>query len=222
MKQANSVWAAIAGALGGLAITGLVLLAAARGPIGWALAGALLAALGAGVVQHAARWRTQSLTDSATGLFNRRYMLARLEAELLAARSARHPVSFVVLEIDDMKRCNDTFGHLCGDALLAAIARELRALVRPGDTVVRWGGDEFGVILPGADTTRAYAIAERLRQHIEVIELDVGSGNRMHTTVSVGVASQMAPGPATELIERADQAMYRAKRRKNQVALAMP
>jgi diguanylate cyclase (GGDEF)-like protein len=188
--------------------------------LGWALA-LLLAACSLWLGVLCAYWRRLSLTDDTSGLFNRRYLFRRLPHELCRARAASRPVALLVLEVDDMKRCNDQHGHLAGDALLGAVAGSIRAAVRRDDVVARWGGDEFAVILPGATVAEALTLAERIRRSVAALAVDDGRGGVVCSTVSVGVAVglEAARGPL-EALDRADRAMYVAKRRKNRVELA--
>lgn len=212
--------ATLCGAVAGAALISLILLAAGLGIAGQAVVVGMAIGLGAAIARTAFRWRRQSLTDDATGLYNRRYLFLRLQRELRRAQAGGQPLAFLVLEIDDMKRCNDTYGHLIGDALLAAVAQALRAGVRQSDIVVRWGGDEFGVILPRTHVHEALVMAERMRTRIAELTVDAGEGRQARTTISVGVAVNMARESTTDLISRADQAMYAAKQRKNLVIVA--
>jgi diguanylate cyclase (GGDEF)-like protein len=209
-------------ALGGSAAGGLLALcayaAAQMGMLGWVLLATIFVAIGALVAVSLLRWRTLSLIDDATGLPTRRYLFGRLQRELRLNRT--DSLAFIVFEIDDMKRVNDTFGHLAGDQLLATIAATARDHVRSSDTVVRWGGDEFGIILPRTDVAHALIMAERIRLHIAELAIDVGSDRPAHTTISVGVATNLDHDRTTDLIDRADRAMYLAKQRKNRVILA--
>jgi diguanylate cyclase (GGDEF)-like protein len=211
------VAALVGGAAGGL-LTLCAYVAAQIGVMGWVLLVTLFVAIGALVAVSLLQWRTLSLIDDATGLPTRRYLFGRLKRELRLNRS--DSLVFIVFEIDDMKRVNDTFGHLAGDQLLAAVAATARAHVRSSDTVVRWGGDEFGIILPRTNVAHALIMAERIRLHIAELALDVGADQPAHTTISVGVATSLDHDRTTDLVNRADRAMYIAKQRKNRVMVA--
>lgn len=212
--------ACLIGAAGGLAGAALALAIHAApwlGAAGWAL---LLGAGGGLLAVLCARLYVASITDDATGLYNRRFLFGRLARELRRARRDGAPLTLIVLEVDDMKRCNDSHGHLAGDALLLAVARTLRAGVRRGDTVARWGGDEFGIILPRTRVDDALVMAERLRVQVAKLAVPTRDGQLARTTISVGVATCLHPGDVLELVDRADSAMYRAKQQKNRVLAA--
>lgn len=158
-----------------------------------------------------------SLRDGLTGLFNHTYFYQQVDLEV--RRFARYgtPVSLVLIDLDDFKGVNDTFGHREGDRVLATMGRTLLAVARDSDICCRYGGEELALILPLTGLVEAGAIAERLREELAVPLPDGGV-----VTVSLGVASC---GPATgtyhELVEQADAALYRGKRGgKNRVTLA--
>ncbi|MFZ5434937.1 MAG: diguanylate cyclase [Bacillota bacterium] len=159
-----------------------------------------------------------SLTDSLTGLGNRRYMEQVIEKEICEARLSGRHVSLAMLDIDDFKKYNDKFGHLAGDKMLESIGRIMRNNTRDKDVVCRYGGEEFALIFPGTPAEEAEMIVERIMRLIEertMLEL----GQRL--TVSAGIATfpTMAKD-AFELLERADAALYLAKSSgKNRVVL---
>jgi diguanylate cyclase (GGDEF)-like protein len=150
----------------------------------------------------------QARTDSLTNLFNRRFFDERVAFEFERAQRNHTPIALLVADIDHFKEFNDRFGHLRGDEVLKAVARQLRVGVRGQDTVCRYGGEEFALILPGMDSAQAAAVAETLRASVESIVLSEG-----RVTISVGVASpqdQHIPN-IDEFFRAADSALYRAK-----------
>jgi diguanylate cyclase (GGDEF)-like protein len=162
--------------------------------------------------QTAALLRDEAATDPLTGLPNRRQLEARLALE--AARSRRRGASFAVLmlDVDHFKRFNDTHGHQGGDEALRAVARALAAALRAGDFAVRYGGEEFAVVLPDTDAASAASVAERVRERVEGLRIAVTSWESARATVSIGLAA--CPEDAEEvgrLVARADTALYAAK-----------
>ncbi|MBU1512404.1 GGDEF domain-containing protein, partial [Myxococcota bacterium] len=127
-----------------------------------------------------------------------------------SAQDAARPLSVIMADIDHFKRVNDTYGHLMGDQVLKQVATILSSVLRAGDAVIRYGGEEFLIVLPGVSAERALAIAERARKTIEATEFRFHEIS-FHTTISMGVA-QLRPGESREdLIKRADEALYEAK-----------
>jgi diguanylate cyclase (GGDEF)-like protein len=163
--------------------------------------------------------------DPLTGCLNRRAFTEQYEVIFNGARSTAMPLCCLVLDIDFFKRVNDTYGHSVGDRVIQEVAKKLTESARASDLVCRYGGEEFAVVLPGMDKRGALALAERIRRRIE---RDCGRGVRdvqgLKVTVSIGVAMLM-PEVATslELIDLADQALYRAKRDgRNRIELHSP
>lgn len=161
-----------------------------------------------------------AIRDGLTGVFVRRHFLARLQEEV--ARAARHglPLTFLMVDLDQFKRVNDTYGHLVGDAVLRELAALLRTQVRDVDLVGRYGGEEFGVGLLDTGSDAARVVAERIRQAIGTATFRVYD-ERLAMTVSIGVAAfPQDATDAAELVEHADAAMYEAKQAgRNQVAV---
>jgi diguanylate cyclase (GGDEF)-like protein len=159
----------------------------------------------------------ESITDSLTGLYNRRYLDRRLEEEFSRSRRYRTPLSILLVDIDHFKSVNDTHGHQAGDLVLSYLAKLTLNAVRTSDIAARYGGEELLVIAPNTAESAAGALAERLRQHIENHELvltrDPGNRQIVRITVSVGVA--VVDGEmenAQQLVQQADEALYRAKK----------
>lgn len=153
------------------------------------------------------------MSDALTGVPNRRAFDQALRGEWRRCTRALDPLSMIMVDIDDFKRFNDTFGHLVGDAALIAVARALAAsLHREGDLLARFGGEEFAVVLPGVDETGALLVAEALVEAVRAVAVRQAAGWRL--AVSVGAASWTpgsARGTSMELVDRADRALYAAK-----------
>ena len=169
--------------------------------------------------------RLQAVTDELTGLYNRSHFHDTLDSEIERSRRFGTDVGLVMLDIDDFKQINDTFGHPQGDVVLVEVARVLRELSRDIDEPARYGGEELAVILPQTDLGGAELLAERMRTAIEELRIKRGSaGDPLTVTASFGVASLPSCAPDKEtLIAEADAALYRAKRAgKNRVRRGEP
>ncbi|HSV95825.1 MAG TPA: diguanylate cyclase [Spirochaetota bacterium] len=158
------------------------------------------------------RYMELSITDSLTGLFNRRYLQSKLESEIQHSQRLAQPLSLVMLDLDDFKAVNDRNGHGFGDMVLMRLAATIRAVTREVDVACRYGGEEFVIIMPG--TTKAYALgtAERIRTRFAAEPLITGKKQVETVTVSLGVAELAEGDTADALLECADRAMYLAKR----------
>ena len=157
-----------------------------------------------------------ALRDGLTKVFNKRYFTERLNSELRFATRHRAALALLMLDLDHFKKINDTHGHVAGDRVLVAVAQVLSKSVRNEDVVARYGGEEFAVLLRATPVEHVLGTAERLRRQIEALAVEGEgdtAGQRIRCTVSVGVATYPEK-PVTsppELIELADQALYRAK-----------
>jgi diguanylate cyclase (GGDEF)-like protein len=184
---------------------------------------ATVVAIGVKNMQLFLQTRELSLRDSLTGCFNRGYVLEALDAELHRSRRTGAPVSILMFDIDHFKSVNDRLGHLRGDDLLSAIGEQLGRSLRTSDIRCRYGGDEFLVVLPETPALGAQKVADLLRQDLAKVTVGTGA-NAMAVTVSIGVAAAI-PGEmdAKALIQRADEAMYRAKHAgRNRLCLVIP
>jgi len=153
-----------------------------------------------------------SITDPLTGLFNRRFMEAWLEREIARASRRGDPVSLIMMDIDQFKKFNDSFGHQAGDAVLRALGRLLQERTRTQDVVCRYGGEEFAYILGGASVGAARKRAEGLREDVKQLNARYGDTILGGITVSMGIAEVPSHGSnAEELFKTADQALYKAK-----------
>lgn len=166
----------------------------------------------------------QAQVDDLTGLGNQRVFHEALARELDAARHVGVPVSLILVDLDDFKAVNDRHGHPSGDRVLAAAGHAVRGAVRTSDTVARWGGEEFAVILPHTDADGAALAAESVREAVSRVRVPVAGGAVVSVTASVGVAASPGSGGDPEaLYALADQALYEAKQRgKDRVAVAGP
>lgn len=152
-----------------------------------------------------------AITDSLTTLYTRRYFFERMEEEL--NRSKRHGLkfAFLMLDIDNFKICNDTYGHLVGDVALKEIARIIKESTREIDLAARYGGEEFSIILPETDKIGARLAAERIRERIEE-NVVRAYDEKLKITVSIGLAVCPDDAPdSADLVEKADKALYAAK-----------
>ncbi|OZB18838.1 MAG: GGDEF domain-containing protein [Marinobacter sp. 34-60-7] len=173
-----------------------------------------------GLMQLAADFEHAAKHDALTGLANRREALEQLETEHQRFRRHQRPFSVLLLDIDLFKRVNDTYGHQAGDDMIKLVAHTLEGQSRKVDTVARWGGEEFLVLLPETPAAEAAAIAERIRREIAAGSINVGVGGlAISATVSIGVAGMDLDDSVDRLLQRADENLYRAKSAgRNQVA----
>ncbi len=152
-------------------------------------------------------------TDELTGLYNYRYLQQRLDEEISRARRYKKTLSFLMIDVDDFKRINDTHGHLVGDSVLRELGEIMKATVREVDVVVRYGGEEFSVVLPETDAAGAFIVAEKIRENVAVHRFKDEDGEpTIKVTVSVGVANLPTHADDKEsLLRAADDAVYYAK-----------
>ena len=156
-----------------------------------------------------------SARDSLTGLYNRCYVMEKIDSEM--NRSIRHgsPVSLIMLDIDHFKRVNDSFGHSAGDRVLRSVGQVLRDSCRVYDVAARYGGEEFCIVLPETRVGSTTVVAERIRERLATSRFEVGAESVV-VTASIGIAgvdSAEVEGAlnSSTLIDRADQALYAAK-----------
>ncbi len=166
-----------------------------------------------------ARYRTLSVTDSLTELYNSRHFYDQLRLEIERAERYGHPLSLLLLDIDNFKRFNDTYGHLEGDEVLIRLGQVIRRCLRKTDSAYRFGGEEFTIILPETAGDAATVLAERIREELEDENFHpVESPEIVHETVSIGVAQYLPREGLRPFIKRADFNMYGAKEQgKNRV-----
>jgi len=154
-----------------------------------------------------------SVTDDLTRLFNSRHLYKVLRIETKRAVRNGRPLSLLFLDLDTFKQVNDHHGHLCGSKVLVEAAAVIRACARETDTVARFGGDEFSLILPDTDTPGAVSVAQRILDTLRTTRFLASDGLAVRQTASIGVATLFTEKPKTaeELIKAADMAMYRVK-----------
>jgi diguanylate cyclase (GGDEF)-like protein len=168
------------------------------------------------------RAQLEAERDPLTGVFNRAGIKRRLDWALAATQSEYQPLAVLFLDIDHFKPINDEHGHAVGDACLGALVRVIIAELQYGDQVGRLGGEEFLLVLPGADRRRAQDTAEHIRRSVESRCREI-AGVPLGMTVSIGVAESRYGDSVADIIARADAAMYTAKRGgRNRVASAEP
>jgi len=166
-----------------------------------------------------ARYRTLSVTDSLTELYNSRHFYDQLRLEIERAERYGHPLSLLLLDIDNFKSFNDTYGHLEGDEVLIRLGQVIRRCLRKTDSAYRFGGEEFTIILPETGGDAASILAERVREELADEDFyPVESPEIVHETVSIGVAQYLPREGLRPFIKRADFNMYGAKEQgKNRV-----
>jgi len=150
--------------------------------------------------------------DSLTSLHNRRWLEEMYTREILRSHSGELSLCAAMIDIDHFKRINDTHGHLGGDQVLVAVAKTMQHCLRPTDMPVRYGGEEFSIFLPCTSLIHAQMVAERIRAAIQATSVRLPDGNIVSVTVSIGFAMRSADDTVDSLLQKADQALYRAKR----------
>jgi diguanylate cyclase (GGDEF)-like protein len=159
------------------------------------------------------RARNLADRDPVTGFYNHRYFHERLGEEIVRASRSRQPLSLLMLDLDDFKLVNDTFGHLLGDGVLAWTAKLIRSTLRASDVAARYGGDEFAVLLPDTDRSGAMATADRILEAFRGRPFQADARGSVPLAVSIGLAIYPDDALAgTALIAAADAALYRSKR----------
>ena len=152
-----------------------------------------------------------TIVDGLTQIHNKRYLFETLEKELTRARRYERQLSLLIFDIDYFKRINDQYGHLAGDYVLRELARAVQERIRRDELFARYGGEEFVVVLPETPLQGAVTLAENLRTRVASHGF-VFQGERIPVTISVGCSCLKDDKGATELIQRADEKLYEAKR----------
>ena len=158
-----------------------------------------------------AHYRQLSITDDLTGLFNSRHFYDRLKTEIGRAIRYDHPLSLMMMDVDNFKKYNDTYGHLEGDRVLKQLAEVIRNCPRLGDSGYRLGGEEFAIIMPDTDLENAKLAAERLRSTFANVKFSPKPDTAIQCTVSIGVTHYRPYEKFTTLIRRGDAGCYQAK-----------
>lgn len=164
------------------------------------------------IVRAAEELERLATIDGMTGIYNRRHFLTLADHEWFRARRYSHPLSFLMIDIDNFKNINDTFGHQAGDAVIVHLAELAAACKRDSDVLARVGGEEFALLLPETSLQQAKIVAERLRMQASQTRPPVIPAD-FATTISVGVATATAEmGEFPALMRAADEGLYEAKR----------
>ena len=165
---------------------------------------------------------SMALTDQLTGLYNRNYLMTHLSGLMQRTLASGKALALAIIDVDTFKQVNDTYGHAAGDEVLAELAQRMTHYTRNFDTVARFGGEEFVVVMPDITPELAMLVAERLRLRVAETQIRLKDGTSLPITISIGVTvSRHAGDRAADLLARADRALYAAKRQgRNRVVLA--
>ena len=153
-----------------------------------------------------------TIRDDLTGLFNSRQFYSHIAQEVDRSNRYFRPLSLILMDIDNFKSLNDTYGHLSGDRVLSSTGDIIKAAIRKQDTAYRYAGDEFTIILPETEIEKALAVAERVRQAIESETHVLSNPRALKVTVSIGVVEHLTDEEIKSFVHRADSAMYVSKR----------
>jgi diguanylate cyclase (GGDEF)-like protein len=157
------------------------------------------------------RYKELSITDDLTKLYNSRHFYERLHLEMERTTRYRHPLSLLMVDIDDFKKFNDTHGHLAGDKVLAKTGKVIQNALRDSDSGYRYGGEEFAVILPETSGPGAVQVAERIRKEFAAMSIPLPETGACSITASIGVTELREREKSSEFIRRADRNLYAAK-----------
>ncbi len=166
-------------------------------------------------------YKELSITDSLTRLHNSRHFYDQLEDALETARRYHHAFTLCFFDLDDFKKLNDTYGHLMGDKVLETFGSLVRSSLRTLDSGYRYGGEEFAILLPSTDIDGAVIVAERVRESLENYQFILPSGEKLQSSVSIGVTSFVTGDNVQSLMTRADTALYKAKKQGKNCIIAV-
>lgn len=157
-----------------------------------------------------------AVKDGLTGIYNKKYFMDRIETDFAYAKRHRSPLTLLLFDIDHFKRINDTYGHPAGDYALRELAALVKKTVRNEDVFARFGGEEFAILMRDVDDAKALVVAEKVRRLVETTTFEF-EGTRIPVTVSVGIGTMSASTnppiqDSADLVNRADQYLYKAKR----------
>lgn len=157
------------------------------------------------------RFKSLSITDQLTGLYNRRHLHDVFEDEIKRSKRYGRPLSILLMDVDDFKDFNDTYGHLAGDVVLSRLGQIIIDSIRDTDKAFRYGGEEFLVLLPETTGDEAITTAERVRKSMEDEVFFPTKGKKVIKTLSTGIAEYIQGEPSNDFLKRADDNMYKAK-----------
>lgn len=156
------------------------------------------------------KYKTESITDHLTGLYNRKYLDIKLNEEIERFKRMNTPFCILMADLDHFKGVNDNYGHLIGDQVLKHLAKIIKDNIRKTDFAFRYGGEEFLVMLVNADVRNAKHVAEQIRKKLEAVDFSL-KGNSFNVTASFGIASFKKDDTAETAVKRADERLYKAK-----------
>jgi diguanylate cyclase (GGDEF)-like protein len=167
----------------------------------------------AALLESEKSYRELSITDELTGLFNQRHFFHCVKAEIDRSKRYAKSLSLILLDVDDFKIFNDTYGHLDGDKVLKEIGRIIHSVIRSADSAFRYGGEEFVVIMPETSGSSAHTVAERIRAGFKNHAFTTHNDATEHLTLSLGVAEYLPGEDTHSFVNRADVNMYTAKKK---------
>jgi len=172
----------------------------------------VFAGFGLYVGQQEAQLRERSRRDPLTRLCNLRHFREQLDIQIAQSSRDKTPLSLIFFDLDHFKKVNDAYGHAGGDTVLKELCKTVSKVLRRNELFARVGGEEFAIIVPHDTLENAAQVAERIRGAVEGHDMSVGANRQVRVTLSLGVAEHVKDESANQLVERADKAMYEAKR----------